>query len=163
MTHRPESQSKKGKENVSFLFQFILLKTIHSQQSQTVTILPENLTKPAQQTESLQLTLVSQTHENTKVVSSFCLTKRPTTGWKNFAGYSGFRTCCNVVCAKTAFNCLCQTFSSTDHTMQLSLVYMQNDIYPRESFREGLCNHRRWFVCLSVCLFVCLFVCYHDN
>jgi len=25
--------------------------------------------------------------------------------------------------------------------------------------REGLCNHRRWFVCL----FVCLFVCYHDN
>ena len=30
--------------------------------------------------------------------------------------------------------------------------------YPRESFREGLCNHRRWFVCLSVCLFVCLFV-----
>jgi len=24
--------------------------------------------------------------------------------------------------------------------------------YPRESFREGLCNHRRWFVCLSVCL-----------
>jgi len=31
--------------------------------------------------------------------------------------------------------------------------------YPRESFREGLCNHRRWFVCL----FVCLSVCYHDN
>ena len=30
--------------------------------------------------------------------------------------------------------------------------------YPRESFREGLCNHRRLFVCLSVCLFVCLFV-----
>jgi len=28
--------------------------------------------------------------------------------------------------------------------------------YPRESFREGLCNHRRWFVCLSVCLSVCL-------
>ena len=28
--------------------------------------------------------------------------------------------------------------------------------YPRESFREGLSNHRRWFVCLSVCLFVCL-------
>jgi len=27
--------------------------------------------------------------------------------------------------------------------------------YPRESFREGLCNHRRWFVCL--------FVCYHDT
>ena len=27
--------------------------------------------------------------------------------------------------------------------------------YPRESFREGLCNHRRTFVCL--------FVCYHDN
>jgi len=24
--------------------------------------------------------------------------------------------------------------------------------YPRESFREGLCNHRRWFVCLPVCL-----------
>jgi len=22
--------------------------------------------------------------------------------------------------------------------------------YPRESFREGLCNHRRTFVCLSV-------------
>jgi len=22
--------------------------------------------------------------------------------------------------------------------------------YPRESFREGLCNHRRWFVCLFV-------------
>jgi len=35
--------------------------------------------------------------------------------------------------------------------------------YPRESFREGLCNHRRWFVCLSVCLFVCLSVCYYDN
>ena len=31
--------------------------------------------------------------------------------------------------------------------------------YPRESFREGLCNHRRWFLCLSVSLFVC----YHDN
>ena len=31
--------------------------------------------------------------------------------------------------------------------------------YPRESFREGLCNHRRWFVCLSVCVSVCLFVC----
>jgi len=31
--------------------------------------------------------------------------------------------------------------------------------YPRESFREGLCNHRRWFVCLSVCFTVC----YHDN
>jgi len=31
--------------------------------------------------------------------------------------------------------------------------------YPRESFREGLWNHRRTFVCLSVCLFVC----YHDN
>ena len=30
--------------------------------------------------------------------------------------------------------------------------------YPRESFRAGLCNHRRTFVCLSVCLFVCLFV-----
>ena len=31
--------------------------------------------------------------------------------------------------------------------------------YPRESFREGLCNHRRWFVdCLSVWLSVCLFV-----
>ena len=30
--------------------------------------------------------------------------------------------------------------------------------YPRESFREALCNHRRAFVCLSVCLFVCLFV-----
>ena len=27
--------------------------------------------------------------------------------------------------------------------------------YPRESFREGLCNHRRTFVCL--------FICYHDN
>jgi len=27
--------------------------------------------------------------------------------------------------------------------------------YPRESFREGLWNHRRTFVCLSVC--------YHDN
>jgi len=26
--------------------------------------------------------------------------------------------------------------------------------YPRESFRGGTCNHRRWFVCLSVCLFV---------
>ena len=26
--------------------------------------------------------------------------------------------------------------------------------YPRESFREVLCNHRRWFVALSVCLFV---------
>jgi len=24
--------------------------------------------------------------------------------------------------------------------------------YPRESFREGLWNHRRTFVCLSVCL-----------
>jgi len=24
--------------------------------------------------------------------------------------------------------------------------------YPRESFREGLCNHRSWFVCLSVSL-----------
>ena len=24
--------------------------------------------------------------------------------------------------------------------------------YPRDSFREGLCNHRRTFVCLSVCL-----------
>ena len=39
--------------------------------------------------------------------------------------------------------------------------------YLRESSRERLCNHRRWFVslsvCLSVCLFVCLFVCYHDN
>ena len=31
--------------------------------------------------------------------------------------------------------------------------------YLLESFREGLCNHRRWFVCLSVCLSVC----YHDN
>ena len=31
--------------------------------------------------------------------------------------------------------------------------------YFPESFREGLCNHRRWFVCLSVCLSVC----YHDN
>ena len=31
--------------------------------------------------------------------------------------------------------------------------------YPRESFREGLCNHRRWFVCLLVRLSVC----YHDN
>ena len=31
--------------------------------------------------------------------------------------------------------------------------------YPRESIREGLCNHRSWFVCL----FVCLFVCYHDS
>ena len=29
------------------------------------------------------------------------------------------------------------------------------DFYPRESFREGLCYHRRTFVCLSVC--------YHDN
>ena len=26
--------------------------------------------------------------------------------------------------------------------------------YPRESFREGLCNHRRWFVYIY---------CYHDN
>jgi len=26
--------------------------------------------------------------------------------------------------------------------------------YPGESFREGLCNHWRTFVCLSVCLFV---------
>ena len=24
------------------------------------------------------------------------------------------------------------------------------DHYPRESFREGLCNYRRWFVCLFV-------------
>ena len=31
--------------------------------------------------------------------------------------------------------------------------------YPRESFREGLWNHRRTFVCLPVCLFVC----YQDN
>ena len=30
--------------------------------------------------------------------------------------------------------------------------------YPRESFREGLWNHRHAFVCLSVCLSVCLFV-----
>ena len=30
--------------------------------------------------------------------------------------------------------------------------------YPRESFREGLWNHRRTFG-----LSVCLFVCYHDN
>ena len=28
------------------------------------------------------------------------------------------------------------------------------NFYPRESFREGLCNHRRTFVCLFVCLFV---------
>ena len=26
------------------------------------------------------------------------------------------------------------------------------NFYPRESFREGLWNHRRTFVCLSVCL-----------
>ena len=26
--------------------------------------------------------------------------------------------------------------------------------YPRESFREGLWNHRRTFVCPDVCLFV---------
>ena len=25
-----------------------------------------------------------------------------------------------------------------------------DNYYPRESFREGLCNHRRWFVCLFV-------------
>ena len=31
--------------------------------------------------------------------------------------------------------------------------------YPRESFREGLCNHRRTFVCPAVCLSLC----YHDN
>ena len=37
----------------------------------------------------------------------------------------------------------------------LATVYYTNYYYPRESFREGLCNHRRWFVCPSVC--------YNDN
>ena len=55
--------------------------------------------------------------------------------------------------------------SSTNHCPQavLLLIYYHKTIqgqgqlpeacYPRESFREGLCNHRRWFVCLSVCFF----------
>jgi len=45
------------------------------------------------------------------------------------------------------------------HTVQAVAIMHSTIYYPRESFREGLCNHRRWFVCLSVCLFVC----YHDN
>ena len=49
--------------------------------------------------------------------------------------------------------CLLCLFYSFRHILAISVHY------PRESFREGLCNHRRWFVCLSVCLSVC----YHDN
>jgi len=47
------------------------------------------------------------------------------------------------------------TFPLVDEVMIfVSMSLMTGDYYPRESFREGLCNHRRWFVCPSVCLFV---------
>ena len=38
-------------------------------------------------------------------------------------------------------------------------IYLLIYYYPRESFREGLWNHRRTFVCLFVCPSVCLFIC----
>ena len=60
----------------------------------------------------------------------------------------------STVCYGQACLCIDQvkvSFASDDNG---------NDYYyPGESFREGLCNHWRTFVCLSVCLFVC----YHDN
>jgi len=45
----------------------------------------------------------------------------------------------------------------------LKRQWLCHTYYPRESFREGLWNHRHAFVSLSVCLSVCLFVCHHDN
>jgi len=36
-----------------------------------------------------------------------------------------------------------------NHIFKITITF-----YPRESFREGLWNHWRTFVCLSVCLFV---------
>jgi len=38
----------------------------------------------------------------------------------------------------------------------LTALYKSVNYYPRESFREGLWNHRRTFVCLFVGLSVCL-------
>ena len=38
------------------------------------------------------------------------------------------------------------------------VLFMCFVFYPRESFREGLCNHRRTFVCLALCPDVCLFI-----
>ena len=40
----------------------------------------------------------------------------------------------------------------------LKRQWLCHTYYPRESFREGLWNHRRAFVCLSVCLSVRSFV-----
>ena len=34
------------------------------------------------------------------------------------------------------------------HQIERIQQVLELDYYPRESFREGLCNHRRWFVCL---------------
>jgi len=51
------------------------------------------------------------------------------------------------------------TISDDITILHVNLTYENLSIhYPRESFREGLCNHRRWFVCLFVCPSVCLFV-----
>jgi len=50
-------------------------------------------------------------------------------------------------------------YQKSNRSLNWPPMLIKQNYYPRESFREGLCNHRRWSVCLSVCLFVC----YHNN
>ena len=68
------------------------------------------------------------------------------------------RTCDGLSCAQAM-----DLVESAGHSVVLRVTrlssltyqkaYLSDNYYPRES--EGLWNHRRWFVCLSVC--------YHDN
>jgi len=55
---------------------------------------------------------------------------------------------------------LCKSSENYGLVLRLGKVSIRNSpntrYYPRESICEGLCNHRRTFVCLSVCLSVCL-------
>ena len=46
-------------------------------------------------------------------------------------------------------------FSNVPSLRDFQFILGLDLLFPRQSFREGLCNHRRWFVCL--------FVCYHGN
>ena len=66
-----------------------------------------------------------------------------TNGWRNIG------LCRNN--GKTAIVARIERHTSFELRLSYANVY-----YPRKS--EGLWNHRRWFVCLSVRLFVCLFV-----
>jgi len=74
--------------------------------------------------------------------------------------YAPYATCmdtplmthCDILVSSLVLvGCLAKRKRTINRGVQESLDMEQFHHYLRESFREGLCNHRRTFVCLSVC------------